>query len=98
MDEEHIKRVFAHQDQQKLLLEVAERMIAIENRIAKLDERTRERLEAFMEGAKRLNVRHEQLENKLEQTHRLLGEVQKNIQLALTGIDKHLHPYKEFSS
>jgi len=73
-------------------------MIAIENRIAKLDERTRERLEAFMEGAKRLNVRHEQLEGKLDRAHTILQELQKKINLAIDEIEKHLHPYKEFSS
>lgn len=65
MDQEHIKRVFAHQEQQQLLLEMAERMISIENRIAKLDEKTRERLEAFLEGAKRITTRLDALESKV---------------------------------
>ena len=89
MDQDHIKRVFAHQEQQKLLLEMAERMIAIENRIAKLDEKTRERLEAFLEGAKRLTTRLDTLESKIHIVKELIKNLHEKVSVSIALIEKH---------
>lgn len=86
--EDHIKKVFAHQEQQELLLQMAERMFAIENRIAKLDEKTRERLEAFLEGAKRVTVRQDTLESKIYKVKEVIEVVHDKVSIAIALAEK----------
>lgn len=65
IDPEHARKVFAHQEQQQLFLEMAERLIAMENKLAGLESRTKEKMDDFLRGATNLSVRFDRLETKL---------------------------------
>lgn len=73
IDIEHAKRALNYQskalreiEENKLLLEMAERLIAMENRLARNETRTKELLDDFLRGAKNLSVRFDRLEAKLD--------------------------------
>ena len=68
---EHAKRVLAHQEdvqlseQQNLILEMAERLISIENRLSRTEVKMRERMDDFLRGMTNLSIRFDRLEAKL---------------------------------
>jgi len=73
MNLEHAKRVLDYSENEKLriaeedkiILEICERLIAIENRLHGLEARTRDKMDDFLRGATTLSVRFDRLEAKL---------------------------------
>ena len=63
MNTDHAKRVLDHQTKHAdLIQEILERIIAIENRLARFEIRTRDRMDDFLKGLAALTIRFDRLD------------------------------------